>query len=241
MEFAHIILVVAAYLTSVLSGAIGMGGGMLLLAVMAEFFPPLVLIPLHGTVQLASNVSRSWILRPYIGWKIVFQFTVGAFLGTLLASRFVVTIPDNLFQIGLGVFILVMAFLPKFKGGPSFKGKWFSLGAVTGFVALFAGTVDALVGSFYLREGLTKEALVATKAACQAAVHLLKTSTYLALGFVLGPYWPLVTVMVIVVFLGNWTGKQFLNRIPEKLFVRIFRVVIVCLVVRIIGKGLGAF
>lgn len=64
MDAQTAILIVVAFLTSALSGVVGMGGGMLLLSVMAACFPPAVLIPLHGAVQFVSNG-----VRMAIGWR----------------------------------------------------------------------------------------------------------------------------------------------------------------------------
>jgi uncharacterized membrane protein YfcA len=47
---AYIILPVVALLTATLSGMIGMGGGMLLLAAVFCFMPHAEAIPAHGTV-----------------------------------------------------------------------------------------------------------------------------------------------------------------------------------------------
>ena len=55
---SELILAVAAFLTATVSGVIGFGGGMLLIAIMPMFLPPLAVVPVHGVVQLASNASR---------------------------------------------------------------------------------------------------------------------------------------------------------------------------------------
>ena len=48
----------AAMFTSALTAAMGVGGGVVLLALMAQVVPPNVLIPLHGAAQLMSNTAR---------------------------------------------------------------------------------------------------------------------------------------------------------------------------------------
>ena len=58
MDMQSIVLVFSALLTSILSGVIGMGGGITLLAVMELFVPASALVPLHGSVQLMSNGTR---------------------------------------------------------------------------------------------------------------------------------------------------------------------------------------
>ncbi len=63
-----------AVLTSVVSGVMGMAGGMLLLAVMLLRLEPAVAIPVHGIVQLVSNGSRAFFLRKHVRWDAVWRF-----------------------------------------------------------------------------------------------------------------------------------------------------------------------
>ena len=51
-------LALAALITSILSAIIGMGGGILLLAVMLSLLEHGEVIPAHGAVQLVSNGTR---------------------------------------------------------------------------------------------------------------------------------------------------------------------------------------
>ena len=55
-EFA---LVPITFFTSCLAGVMGMGGGILLITLMAGLVPASAIIPLHAATQLASNVSRA--------------------------------------------------------------------------------------------------------------------------------------------------------------------------------------
>ena len=69
-----LVLVAAAFATSILSAIIGMAGGIVLLSVMLLFMEPLEAIPLHGAVQLVSNGSRTWIQRTHVERGIVCPF-----------------------------------------------------------------------------------------------------------------------------------------------------------------------
>ena len=55
-----LILILAAFLTSMLSAIIGMGGGVTLLGIMAVMIPEgYMVVALHGIIQLVSNVTRT--------------------------------------------------------------------------------------------------------------------------------------------------------------------------------------
>ena len=67
-----IILVVSAFITSSISAVIGMGGGIILLGIMAIIIPEgYMVIALHGMIQLFSNSTRSLVFRNHIKWRII--------------------------------------------------------------------------------------------------------------------------------------------------------------------------
>lgn len=67
MQLAEILgLSFAAFCTSALTAAVGAGGGTLLILLMLQALPPAAAIPVHGTVQLASNTTRAWLLRRHL-------------------------------------------------------------------------------------------------------------------------------------------------------------------------------
>ena len=65
-------LILSAFITSSISAVLGMGGGIILLGIMAIIIPDgYVVIALHGMVQLVSNVTRSFVFRKHIKKKII--------------------------------------------------------------------------------------------------------------------------------------------------------------------------
>ena len=60
-------LILAAFFTSCLAGAMGMGGGVLLIALMPGLVPVAAIIPLHAATQLASNASLAYVASPDAG------------------------------------------------------------------------------------------------------------------------------------------------------------------------------
>ena len=60
-----IILIIAAFITSSISAVLGMGGGIILLAIMAIIIPNgYMVIALHGIIQLISNSTRCDPINP---------------------------------------------------------------------------------------------------------------------------------------------------------------------------------
>ena len=47
-----------SFLTSLITAAFGIGGGVVMIAVLASILPPAALIPVHAVVQVGSNAGR---------------------------------------------------------------------------------------------------------------------------------------------------------------------------------------
>ena len=62
-----IILIISAFITSSISAVLGMGGGIILLGIMAIMIPNgYMVIALHGIIQLISNTTRTYVFRKYL-------------------------------------------------------------------------------------------------------------------------------------------------------------------------------
>ena len=206
-----------------------MAGGIILFTVMALFLSPTVLIPFHGAIQFASNASRVMLHFKKISWRITTPFALAALPGAYLASRIVVEIPEDLFRGGLGIFIILMTWVPPIKNTPQIKGKFFILGFVTTFISIFVGATGPFMAPFYIREGLVKEDLVATKAACQLFLHLFKVLAYLSIGFQITEFGGLLAILMGVAFLGNAIGKEILKKMSDQSFMIIIKIIITLL------------
>ena len=80
-----IILIFAAFITSSISAVLGMGGGIILLGVMAILIPDgYMVIALHGIIQLVSNTTRTYIFKNHLKKTILLQFLIGAIIGVFI-------------------------------------------------------------------------------------------------------------------------------------------------------------
>ena len=72
----NILLTVLSFFTAMMTSIAGAGGGTVLLAAMLQFMNPAEAIPVHGVIQLSSNLTRVWLLRKYVNWKIILKFSL---------------------------------------------------------------------------------------------------------------------------------------------------------------------
>ena len=66
-------IVATVVLTSMLSGVLGMAGGIILMALLVALKPVAAAMIIHGVVQATSNGSRAFLLRRHIALRILPQ------------------------------------------------------------------------------------------------------------------------------------------------------------------------
>lgn len=237
-----VILCASAFFTSVLSAILGMGGGVSLIAVMMQYFPQTALIPMHGIVQMFSNGFRVFLNLKHVKWEIFIPLFLGGILGAAIGSQFVLALPQHYFSLILALLILYLTWKPKpRKGYKKFKHKFFLVGVFANFVSVIFGVSGPLLAPFFLNENLTRFQIIATKAAKQFTGHVLKIIIYLFIGFSLSAYVHLIFLMVLSVIAGTYVGTKVLHKVPEKLFIVLFKGLITLLCFRMLLKAFLGF
>lgn len=246
-------LTLAAYLTATLSGVLGMGGGMLLVGVMALLLPATWVVPVHGVVQLCSNSTRTLVFLPHVRWRYFAAYSPFLLLGVAGAAAIYILILDvdslgalydadklEWFKPLIGLFLLLFLGWRRYKPTLRAPPLWLyaPLGAVTGFLAMFVGATGPFIAPFFLRDDFEKEEVIATKAACQMVGHGLKIPAFLIIGFEYSAHLPLLALLVAGVILGTLTGKRLLSRLDSKLFERLFIGLLTLLALHLIGSWL---
>ncbi|MBC8345428.1 MAG: sulfite exporter TauE/SafE family protein [Candidatus Marinimicrobia bacterium] len=245
-----IILIIAAFLTSMLSAIIGMGGGVTLLGIMAVIIPEgYMVVALHGVIQLVSNVTRSVVYRTHLHRPIFNQFVMGVIPGLILAVIIILglmkwvdvhsasEIKIDFLKPLIGIYILWFLLLRK-KGKPVAENAFLWMGGLSGLVTVFIGASGPLIAPFFINKEITKENVISTKAACQAVGHLGKMPIFIFLFDVnYLSEWTILLPLVFAVYFGTKLGKRMLGKLPEATFKLIFKIVLALIAVRLILFG----
>ena len=241
------ILIIAAFITSSISAILGMGGGIILLGIMAILIPEgYMVIALHGIIQLFSNTTRTYVFRNHLKKDLIKEFSIGVFFGVTL-SIIIIVLLIQLFQVSsaneikveilkplIGLFIIWYLFLK----GPKKEKKTASfipVGAISGLSSIFVGATGPLIAPFFLSRNLLKDNIIANKAACQMITHLTKIPLFIYFFNVnyLEEY-SILLPLIIAVFLGTNFGKKMLRFIPEELFKKLFKITLFVIAIRLI-------
>ncbi len=211
-------LIAVSFLTSALTAAFGIGGGIAMLGALSAAVPPATIVAVHGVVQFGSNIGRAVIQRAHIVWPPVWRFLAGSVVGVLAGALLVTSLPVRALLGALGVFIFVMVWLPKPKISGLERQGMIAGGLIASVLSMFVGAVGPFVQALLLPLGLEKRALVATHAAMQTAQHALKVAAFGLVGFSFADWLPLTLAMIASGLAGTMLGTALLERLPEKLF-----------------------
>lgn len=233
------LLVVTSFFTSFLSVSIGIGGGTILLALMAQIVPVKAIIPVHGAVQLGSNLGRASLLYKHIQQPHIQWFFAGGIIGAVVGGNLVVALPVAYLKLTLGVFILYSVWGPK----PNTTGRSATSlsisGALSTLLTMFVGATGPFVMASIRSFGFKAVDLVATNAACLVTQHTLKLIIFTLLGFAFSDYLLMILLMVFTGVLGTLLGKKVLFKINEELFKKGVNIILSLLALRLVYSGLA--
>ena len=246
MEESTILILnsLAALLTAMVSAILGMGGGITLLAVMVILLPVKTVVPLHGIIQLLSNSTRLFLFRKSIFWPHVGRFAATALPCSLAGISLVKILDPASMRFLFGVFILFSLYVPirKISSLSRITRSFYLAGALAGSISLVVGATGPIIAPFFLNKDLRKDQIIATKATCQALVHVLKIPFFgLVLSFQFQDYTWLLVCMGTAVIVGTWFGKQILSKyVSERVFLLLYQALLTIVGLRLVIVGWGS-
>lgn len=230
-------LVGLSVFTSFLTATLGAGGGVVMIAAMAILLPPAALIPVHGMVQLGSNLGRASLSWRHIDWPTMAVFAPFSVLGAIVASQVLVQLPVETVQFTIAAFILYLCWGPRLPQLALKKRALALAAAGTGFIALFIGASGPLVGAFIKTKFTDRYRVVSTFAATMSVQHLPKAFIFGFAGFAFLDWLWLIGLMIVAGLIGTWLGLHTLGKISDKRFAITFRVVLTILALRLLYQA----
>jgi uncharacterized membrane protein YfcA len=223
----HLVIFTAAILAFGVSAISGGGAGLILVPLLGLVLPA-VQVPAALSLGTATSAfSRLAVFRKAVRWDIVRWFLPAALPFTIVGAWLLTTMQPVYVSFFLGVFLCsnVVALL---RGGASVRSPVrpsrlaiLAIGSATGFLSAFTGAVGLVFNGFYLRSGLSKEEIVATRAANEGLLHLVKLGLYAAFGL-MGRETVVVGVVVATAgVVAAWGAKHGLRFVTENGFRRI--------------------
>lgn len=224
------IILAATLITSAISGVFGMAGGLILMGVLASYVPVATAMVLHGFIQLISNFSRAVLWSKHISWALIGRYAlgIGAALVVLLMISWRPTQVMVFIMLGLTA---MLVWIPKKLVDINVERPFQAelCGYLVQTLNTLSGVAGPLLDLFFVKTQLTRQTVVATKAATQVMAHAVKIGFW---GFPLfailsdparqadahfPPMWMFAAVIPLSL-LGTWLGGRVLDRMTDANF-----------------------
>lgn len=210
------ILVGVSFITSLMTAAIGVGGGIGLLAVMPQFIPIAAVVPVHGLIQMVSNGSRFAFDYKSAKTEILPRYIVGCLTGAVIGYFFIGHFPEKYLSLILGIFILAITWTP-IVSSLGFVLKNFAIvGFFQTFLSLFVAVTGLISQPILMKMNLNKNEVIVTHAMQMSVLHGLKVAAFVFAGFAFMNYAELIIIMITASTVGSYLGGFLRDRISQR-------------------------
>ncbi|CAA6813419.1 MAG: Probable membrane transporter protein [uncultured Sulfurovum sp.] len=230
----ELLLGILSFFTSTIAGVVGLGGGMILIAILPSFLPLNAIIPVHALTQMSSNFSRAIFGYKDVQLEVIPKFLLGSILGISVFASILYFISLEYVPLFIGFYILLSLWSETFNE----KIKRYESYVVIGFfqtgLSIVVGATGPLANTLLVKDYDDKHVIVATAAALKSITHILKVIVFIFFGFVFSEYITLLTAMIIGAVAGSYAGTKLRDIIDGKKFLTILKVLLSLLAVKVI-------
>jgi len=196
-----------------------------MLVALAQSFSRATLIPLHGSIQLANNFSRTLVYREFFQWKLIKNILISTMFGAVIGIYLFGTLPENLLVMVIAATILFLTWAPLDSLIFSvMKNDWFC-GFISGFAGIFVGANGPLVTAYLRTKNLSPEVLVANHGAIMIFQHGIKIILFASFfNFMILDYFIFILILALTGYAGAILGRRLISKVPFKSFNIILKV-----------------
>lgn len=222
----YLLVFLAAFLAFTISALCGGGAGLALMPLLA-LVVTINNVPAALAIGTASSAAtRAVLFRRDIRWDLVRWFLPAAVPSTILGVWLLSIAQPIWLEFLLGLFLtanLTMLFRKQKRRVPKMPGRVviFAIGGVAGLISGFTGAVGVVFNGFYLRSGLSKAELVATRGANEVLLHVLKIGLYAFFGLLGADALRAGIVIATAAVLASLAARSVLHLLSEPLFRRV--------------------
>ena len=222
-------VIIASFVGFTISGVVGIGGGLVALPVLIWVLGVKEAIPLLSIAQFIGSVSRAYVHRDTIDWKVVAYFGMGSVPIALIASFIFVFVDSTVIVRILGGLLILMVIYSRLSIWQNFhmpiKG-FIPVGSATGFISGLFGIPGPFATVFYLSYGLGASAYVGTSSVGYGLIQLPKLLVFGIDGLFTIQSASIGLGLGIISVLGAYIGRMILGRIPERVFTALITVIL---------------
>ena len=230
----ELMLGLLTFFTSTVAGVVGIGGGMMLIAILPSFLPLNALIPVHGLTQMSSNFSRAVFGYKDVQYAVIPNFLLGSIVGIGIFAAIINFISLEYVPLFIGAYILLSLWSAKFNEKIKKFENYYIIGFFQTGLSIVVGATGPLTMTLLLKDYGDKDKVVATGAALMSITHILKVFVFMYFGFVFFDYIGIIVAMIIGAVAGSWAGTKLRDKIDGKKFTMILKVLLSALAIKLI-------
>ena len=230
----ELMLGLLTFFTSTVAGVVGIGGGMMLIAILPSFLPLNALIPVHGLTQMSSNFSRAVFGYKDVQYAVIPKFLLGSIVGIGIFAAIINFISLEYVPLFIGAYILLSLWSAKFNEKIKKFENYYIIGFFQTGLSIVVGATGPLTMTLLLKDYGDKDKVVATGAALMSITHILKVFVFMYFGFVFFDYIGIIVAMIIGAVAGSWAGTKLRDKIDGKKFTMILKVLLSALAIKLI-------
>lgn len=224
MNILLIVIIIAAFVGSILTFFSGFGLGTILVAVFTVFFAPELAIAMTAIVHLFNNVFKLFLTYKNVNRIILVRFGVPSILASFIGAIVLMKLGEvsafhreyNLQKI-IGLVFMMFALFELLTALKELKlsERYLTFGGIiSGFFGGFSGHQGALRSAFLAKAGLSKEELIGTSVVIACFIDISRLIIYRS-----SIKWEFITDNKLVLFsailsalCGAFLGNKFLKK-----------------------------
>lgn len=222
----YLVLLIAAFIAFSISFICGGGAGLLLIPILG-FALPAAQVPAALSIGTSvSSVTKLSLFYQHINWQIVRYFLPMAIPGVFIGAWLLSYLNPAYIELCMSIFLVSnLPYLFKKDDTSSSESNLpkillplagFGAGLISGLV----GAVGVLFNRMYFQYGLDKEQIVATRAANEVVLHIIKLILYAYFGLLTLFVLQLGLIVAVAAILATYLMKSALPKISLKMFTK---------------------
>lgn len=208
------------FLVTILSSAMGVSIGTLLIPLAALQFGAKEAVGLLAIFWMYQNINKMVLFRGHIQWQLGWRVIAWSLPGVLLGSIALTIMPAEIFKKVLAIGMLcylandLLNIIPKNDG----KRTLPILSMLYGFLSGFLGSGNIVKGPMFAGWGLRKESYVATYAFTSIFMNVPKIIILSVAGIIGIQMWIISIPLFAISLIGTYIGRHLMQSISETVF-----------------------
>jgi uncharacterized protein len=216
-----VLFLVLSLLAEVLGTVGGFGSSAFFVPIANVFLDFKSVLGITALFHLSSNVSKLFLFRQGLDWKLLLRFGVPGVIGVVVGGLLSNVFSEVVLSVVLAGFLILMSSLLLVRPQlalPATTPYAVTGGGLSGFLAGIMGTGGAIRGLTLAAFNLDKQVFVATSAAIDLGIDASRSVIYVYNGYVHQHDLIYIPFLLAIGLLGSWLGKLVLDRLQHGTF-----------------------